>query len=62
MTHLLVYLRDPSDFSRIDGALRERFPDLPVLILRGAVCRPDWLVEVEGIGIAADRAPHLPLF
>jgi len=62
MTHLLVYLRDASDFYRAEAILHERFPDLPTLILRGAVCRPDWLIEVEGIGIAAADAPQLPRF
>ncbi len=62
MTHLLVYLRDPADFPRVDGCLRERFPGLPILILRGAVCRPDWLIEVEGIGITAEDSPDLPTF
>ncbi|MGA3403146.1 MAG: Rid family hydrolase, partial [Acetobacteraceae bacterium] len=62
MTHLLVYLRDPSDFFRVEASLQERFPDLPLLILRGAVCRPDWLIEVEGIGIAAMDSPQLPKF
>jgi enamine deaminase RidA (YjgF/YER057c/UK114 family) len=62
MTHLLVYLRDPADFYRVEASLNERFPDLPVLILRGAVCRPDWLIEVEGIAIVAADSPHLPAF
>jgi enamine deaminase RidA (YjgF/YER057c/UK114 family) len=62
MTHLLVYLRDAADFPRVDACLRERFPDLPMLILRGAVCRPDWLIEVEGIGIAAEQSRGLPPF
>jgi enamine deaminase RidA (YjgF/YER057c/UK114 family) len=62
MTHLLVYLRDASDFYRVEASLHERFPGLPMLILRGAVCRPDWLIEVEGIGIATTDSPHLPGF
>ena len=62
MTHLLVYLRDPSDYERIEGRLRERFPNMPMLLLRGAVCRPDWLIEVEGIGIAKAASSHLPAF
>ncbi len=52
LMHLIVYLRDPTDFSRIDERLAERFPDLPMIIVQGAVCRPQWLVEVEGIAIA----------
>ncbi len=62
LMHLIVYLRDPTDFARIEGRLAERLPDLPTIIVQGAVCRPQWLVEVEGIAIAAADAPTLPSF
>lgn len=62
MMYLLVYLRDPADFARVDGYLTDRFPGLPILIVQGAVCRPDWLVEVEGIGVAPNAEPALPSF
>lgn len=62
LTHLIVYLRDPADHARVAAALGGRFADLPTLILRGAVCRPDWLVEVEGIAATAQHAPSLPAF
>jgi hypothetical protein len=60
--HLIVYLRDPSDFPRVAGYLDERFPTLPTIVVQGAVCRPQWLIEVEGIAIAAHEAPSLPSF
>jgi len=62
MTHMLVYLRDPADFARVDAYIAERFPRLPVLLLRGAVCRPEWLIEVEGVAVVANDAPDLPAF
>jgi enamine deaminase RidA (YjgF/YER057c/UK114 family) len=62
MTHLIVYLRDPSDFACVDGALRERFPDLPLIVVQGAVCRPEWLVEVEGVAIAKNNDATMPRF
>ncbi len=62
MTHLIVYLRDPSDQPRIEASLAERLPGVPRLVVRGAVCRPEWLVEVEGIAIAPHDAPVLPRF
>lgn len=62
LMHLVVYLRDPSDFPPVDAYLRERFPELPVLIVQGAVCRPEWLIEVEGIAVAANADPTLPRF
>lgn len=60
MTHFIVYLRDPSDQHAVEAVLSERFPGVPLLILRGAVCRPDWLIEIEGIAAAHHNAPGLP--
>lgn len=60
--HLTVYLRDPTDFARVDSYLSERFPDLPTVIVHGAVCRPEWLIEVEGVAIVANDEPDLPSF
>jgi enamine deaminase RidA (YjgF/YER057c/UK114 family) len=62
MMHLTVYLRDPTDFPRVDGYLTERLPELPRLIVQGAVCRPEWLIEVEGVAITDNDAPELPGF
>lgn len=62
LMHLTVYLRDPTDFSRVRACLSERFADTPLLIVQAAVCRPEWLVEIEGIAVAADEAPDLPGF
>ena len=62
MMHFTLYLRDPTDFTRVDGYLSERFPGVPVLMVQGAVCRPDWLIEVEGVAAVANDAPALPGF
>ncbi|MGO9757514.1 MAG: Rid family hydrolase, partial [Roseiarcus sp.] len=62
LMHLIVYLRDPTDFARVEARLADRLPDLPTIIVEGAVCRPQWLVEVEGVAIAAHDAPTLPAF
>ena len=62
MMYFFVYLRDPTDFPHVDKVLRERFPDLPVLIVQGSVCRPGWLIEVEGIAIIENNNPTLPSY
>jgi len=62
MTHFVVYLRDPSDRAPVEAYFAECFPNVPRVMVRGAVCRPDWLVEVEGVAIAPHDAPALPAF
>ncbi len=62
MMYLIAYLRDPADFRIVDRYLRDRFPDLPCILVQGRVCRPEWLVEFEGIAIAPNKDPSLPQF
>ncbi len=62
MMHLIVYLRDPSDYAPVRCVLSARFPGLPVIIVQGAVCRPEWLIEVECIAVTANDEPALPAF
>jgi len=62
MMHLIVYLRDPSDLGRVDDYLANRFPQLPIITVQGAVCRPEWLVEIEAIAINANDEPDLLSF
>jgi len=62
MMYLLVYLRDPADAAEVRRSLKQRLPMVPALLVQGAVCRPEWLVEVEGVAISRDSRPDLPPF
>ena len=62
MMHLTVYLRDPADYPRVARYLESCLAGLPTLIVEGAVCRPDWLIEVEGVAAVAADEPALPAF
>ncbi|MDA8051990.1 MAG: RidA family protein [Rhodospirillales bacterium] len=53
LLYLIVYLRDRADAAAIEAAVAERLPGLPVVFVEGVVCRPEWLVEIEGVGVAA---------
>ena len=49
---IVVYLRDPSDLPMIQNLLDERMPpSTSYIIVRGAVCRPTWLIEMDGIAV-----------
>ena len=45
--YLLIYLRDISDYAKIDAYMQARYPDIPRIILEARVCRPGWLIEME---------------
>ncbi len=62
MMHLTVYLRDSTDFGRVRDCLHERCGGLPTLVVQAPVCRPDWLVELEGIAVAGNAEASLPGF
>ncbi len=55
LLYVVVYLRDVSDYAAVARYMSLRFPRLPVLITEARVCRPEWLVEMEGV--AAVPAP-----
>ncbi len=49
---MIVYLRDFSDYHVVNEYLNERFRDrIPYIIVNAPVCRPGWLVEIEGIAV-----------
>lgn len=52
---MIVYLRDPADYSTIKKLFEERFPEKPWVIVHGKVCRPGWLIEMEMIAITAQK-------
>ncbi len=62
MMYMIAYLRDPADYQCVSGYLRDNFPDLPCIVVQGRVCRPEWLVELEGIAAAPNSDPTLPSF
>ena len=48
----VVYLRDPADAAIVEGVLSKRLPAyLPRIMVNGSVCRPGWLVEMEGVAV-----------
>ena len=62
MSHFVVYVRDPADQAEAQRRMRERFSDTPIVILLAPVCRPGWLIEVEGMAIVEASNPGLPTF
>ena len=60
---LLAYARDPADVPRVDALLRERCGvQTPIAVVHAAICRPGWLVEVEGVALIPASRAELPAF
>ncbi len=43
----LIYLRHPADYQRVEEWFAAHYPRLPRLLLHAAVCRQQWLIEIE---------------
>jgi enamine deaminase RidA (YjgF/YER057c/UK114 family) len=59
---IVVYLRDPTDSGIIEAALRHRLGLVPMVLVHAPVCRPGWLIEIEGVAIVPAHQPALPCF
>ena len=62
MQHFIVYLRNSDDAEIVLNSLKERLGDKPFLVVTGPVCRPSWLIEIEGIAIIPNADDSLPAF
>lgn len=62
MQHFIVYVRRPGDASLVNSLLQARIGSKPFLVVTGPVCRPDWLVEIEGVAITPSDDDSLPAF
>lgn len=57
---ILVYLRDPADGAVIEAALLEKLGAVPFILVNAPVCRPGWLIEIEGVAVIPAHLPGLP--
>jgi len=55
VTMALVYLRNASDYPVVAQMLSDRLPGIPHLIFEAPVCRPEWLIEMECIGMRTNH-------
>jgi enamine deaminase RidA (YjgF/YER057c/UK114 family) len=62
LCHFIVYVRDHIDCEMAERRMRAEFPTAPCQVVVAPVCRPGWLIEVEGMAIISADNPHLPEF
>lgn len=58
----IIYLRDPNDHGIVTKMMNQRYPDIPYEIVTAPVCRPGWLIEIEGLAAISHDAPELPSY
>ena len=63
LRYVLVYLRDVADAATVAAVLDENgLGGVPRLLLHAPVCRPGWLVELEGVATDGNGDPNYPPF
>jgi len=63
MAYIIGYVRNLKDWKKVMSVVRDEVPDnIPFLLLEGAVCRPSWLIELEGVAIVPDDTGFPPFF
>jgi len=62
MGYFIVYVREAADAESARRLMLERYPETPTVIVTGPVCRPGWLIEVEGTAVIPASNPVLPPF
>ena len=45
--YLIIYIRDVNDSIFIYNFMQKYYSKLPFVLVKGAVCRPGWLIEIE---------------
>ena len=63
MAYIIAYVRNIKDRNKVMEVLEKTIPsEIPLVFLEGAVCRPAWLVELEGVAIIPDSNDYPPFF
>ena len=63
MRQAVVYLRDPADAGLVEAVMSRRLSaEMPRIMVKGSVCRPGWLVELDGMAVNANGDPRFKEF
>ncbi len=61
MAYLFVYVRDHRFAPYAIDIVKSHFsPDIPCIVLQAAICRPSWLIEMEGVALIAQKNSFPP--
>jgi len=61
MAYVIAYVRNAHDRQQVGRVLDEALgKKVPVVVTEAAVCRPTWLMELEGVAIIPDQTEFAP--
>jgi enamine deaminase RidA (YjgF/YER057c/UK114 family) len=61
MAYLIAYVRNSDDRDAVRRILDRKIgPGIPMVFAEAAVCRPTWLVELEGLALIPDKSDFPP--
>ena len=61
MAYVIAYVRNAHDRQRVERVLGEELgKHTPLVFTEAAVCRPAWLMELEGLAIIPDKNDFPP--
>lgn len=56
MAYFIVYVRNITNIKKVIKIIKKhKLNKLPIVYLEGAVCRPGWLVEIEGVAVINNK-------
>jgi enamine deaminase RidA (YjgF/YER057c/UK114 family) len=61
LAKIRVYLKRPEDFAKCQAICRQRFGAVPAMYAVADICRPELLVEIEGVAFSRYSPPAGPL-
>jgi len=61
MAYIIAYIRNLDDREAVHTVLSKEIGNaIPLIFAEGAVCRPAWLVELEGVAVIPDKSEFPP--
>jgi enamine deaminase RidA (YjgF/YER057c/UK114 family) len=61
LAYVIVYVRNAHDRQRVAKVLEEELgSEIPLILTEAAVCRPAWLMELEGVAVTRDESEFPP--
>lgn len=61
MAYVIAYVRNAHDRQRVERVLGEELgAKVPLVLAEAAICRPAWLMELEGVAIVPDKNEFPP--